>query len=128
MNITGQSIRTEPIKLGLKTGGFHPTAMNRYATARRSGSRSSKSVYDREIASKRESPAMASTETLQRILGNETHKTAVSNGIMSRPLISGRASLEFQPDTRMNAFKDGNEIMADNTHIVEENTPKILHY
>lgn len=127
MDITGQSIRTEPISLGIEPGSFHPTAMDRFLTAKSGGSRSSKSVYDRELASQSTQPAMAITEALQRTLADDPRKTTMSNGVMSRPLISGRASLEFQPDTRMNDFREGSAMMANNTRIVERNTPQIVH-
>ena len=123
MNITGQSIRTEPMVLG-NNKLFAPTSLERYNTAKRGGSRSSKSVYDLEITHSRKSPAMATTETLQRTLAQNPRQQVYSNGIMTAPLISGLASNEIN---RPNENRDGRDIMNTNTRIVETNTPMIIN-
>lgn len=127
MDITGQSIRTEPVDMGFSINSYYPTSLQRYMTAKSSGSRSSKSTYDREVEDAREQPALSALETVQRTVAQNPRQTIVSNGIMTAPLISGLASDPIGSGVRQNDVRLNEGIMRMNTSIVEMDTPKILY-
>ena len=125
MDITGTSIRTEPLILKRGKDMYYPTSMQRYITAKNETSRDKKTTYDLEKKNGHLTTAMATTESLQRTLANNPRGQISSNGIMTAPLISGMASDPIGSGHRQNEQKEGEDIMNYNTRIVEANTPKI---
>ena len=125
MDITGTSIRTEPLILKRGKDMYYPTSMQRYITAKNETSRDKKTTYDLEKKNGHLTTAMATTESLQRTLANNPRGQISSNGIMTAPLISGMASDPMGSGHRQNEQKEGEDIMNYNTRIVEANTPKI---
>jgi hypothetical protein len=123
MNITGQSISYEPYSMGIS--GEHLTGLERYLKA--SGTQSKFNTLQREVKDKNESYPMATTETLQRTLANDPRKTVVSNGIMTAPLISGRATSMDNAEQRMKDNKQGLGMVSVNTALTKQNTPTIHH-
>ena len=127
MDITGTSIRTEPLILKKGANMYYPTSLERYITAKNETSRDRKTTYDLEKKNGHLTTAMATTETLQRTLANNPRGQISSNGIMTAPLISGMASDPIGSGYRQNERKEGEDIMNYNTQIVEANTPKIQY-
>jgi hypothetical protein len=127
MEITGQSIRTEPIGLGINPNSYHKTTIQRYINARNSGGKSYKSTYDREVKNSREQPALSITETLFRTVADSPRDTEYSNGIFSAPLISGLASIPRGSKDRLIKNLEGANILKRNTSIMQRHTPQMLH-
>jgi len=125
MDITGTSIRTEPLILKRGTDMYYPTSMERYITAKNETARDKKTTYDLERKNGHLTTAMATIESLQRTLANNPRKQITTNGLMSAPLISGMASDPIGSGHRERERMEGEDIMDYNTRIVEANTPKI---
>lgn len=121
--ISGQSIRYEPITLGIDPNSYHPTSLERFQMA--SGSRSMKNIYERENKSNNGSMAMATTETLQRTLAQNPRETVYSNGLTTAPLISGLASDTSGGLVRQKEAAEGRDIMLVNTIRDAQNIPQI---
>jgi hypothetical protein len=119
-NITGQSINIEPMVLGFQ--GNHLTSMERYLKA--SGSKSKFNTLQRETADKGSFP-MATTETLQRTVAQEPRKVVYSNGLMTAPLISGRATVSDNPEQRAKDELQGAEMVVGNTIRDYSNIPHL---
>ena len=118
--ITGQSIRYEPSILGVS--GFHKTGLQRFVNAR--GDKSRLNVLQREAKSG-SGVAMSTTETLQRTLAQNPRQQVVSNGLMTAPLISGRASDTSGGVVRTNERAEGRDMMLVNTIRNAQDIPQI---
>jgi hypothetical protein len=121
MNITGQSISYEPYSLGIS--GDHPTTMELYLKASRAPH--NVSTLQQEVKNKNKSFPMATVETLQRTLAQDPRKTVVSNGIMTAPLISGRATAMDNAEQRMKDRRQGLGMVSVNTALNKQNIPTI---
>lgn len=110
--ITGQSIRYEPVSLGIGLDSFHPTSFERYARAQQAVASSKLNVMSREDKG---AIAPATTETLQRTLALNPRETQYSNGISTAPLISGLASDTSGGYMRAREIAEGRDMMLVNT-------------
>lgn len=118
MNITGQSVKLEPIILG-KRDLYHPSSLERFLKA----TSKSSTVYNLE---KKDSQIpMSSIETLQRTLAENQRGQVRSSNISYASPISGRASTPFNSEYRRDGVNEGYAMLKNNNNIVKQNTPDI---